>query len=182
MYNEFLKLNEEKKPAVEYDLVQKWVNKFGLGDYYEIVSEKEFNKRNDILNIFENFEKDIEEGTVDPVKAREIRDFQEGAQSIGMNMAVVMFMLDALQYFDDLDLQKIKLIAFEIAQLGITGISPDKEGYKLNSIPQKSFSGYHLLAYYYVSWAIAIPEMLASINLPYENEYEIAKQMKGGVK
>ena len=41
-------------------------------------------------------------------------------------------------------------------------------------MPGKTFSGYHLLAYYYVSWKLAIPEMLAQLQLPYDAEYEVA--------
>ncbi|KUO60381.1 hypothetical protein APF79_09590 [bacterium BRH_c32] len=60
---------------------------------------------------------------------------------------------------------------------GTMGYSPDKDGYLISKIPNKSFSGYHILAYYYVSWAIAIPEMLSEIKLPYDDEYKLAKQL-----
>jgi len=39
------------------------------------------------------------------------------------------------------------------------------------------FSGYQILAYYYVSFAIAIPEMLMEMQLPYHEEYKLAKTM-----
>ncbi len=55
------------------------------------------------------------------------------------------------------------------------GISPDKKGYRVWSIPDTEFSGYHLLAYYYVSWAIALPEMLEQLQMPFGKEYEVAK-------
>ena len=51
------------------------------------------------------------------------------------------------------------------------GISPDKEG--------KSFSGYQVLAYYYVSWATAFPEYLEQLQLPFGKEYEFALEMVG---
>ena len=35
--------------------------------------------------------------------------------------------------------------------------------------------GYKALAYYYVSWALAMPEHLAELQLPFEKEYEVAK-------
>jgi hypothetical protein len=62
--------------------------------------------------------------------------------------------------------------------LGTQGFFPDKQGYVVASIPDKSFSGYHILAYYYVSWAMAIPEMLKELQLPFDKEYEMAKMMK----
>ena len=48
---------------------------------------------------------------------------------------------------------------------------------KPHAIKNKTFSGYHILAYYYVSWALAIPEMVPQLNLPYEAEYKIALTM-----
>lgn len=60
---------------------------------------------------------------------------------------------------------------------GTQGYSPDKDNYRINSIPGKTFSGYHILAYYYVSWAIAIPEMLAQLKLPFDDEYKLALTM-----
>ena len=62
-----------------------------------------------------------------------------------------MFMVDALQYFDNKPLDEIKKVALEIAMLGTQGINPAKDNYILSSISSKKFSGYHLLAYYYVS-------------------------------
>ena len=45
------------------------------------------------------------------------------------------------------------------------------------TIKDKTFSGYHILAYYYVSWSLAIPEMVSQLNLPYEAEYKMALTM-----
>lgn len=60
--------------------------------------------------------------------------------------------------------------------VGINGINPHNH-YKFKTIPGKDFSGYQLLAYYYVSWAIAIPEMLDKLQLPFTKAYEIAKSL-----
>ena len=62
--------------------------------------------------------------------------------------------------------------------LGTQGIHPDQQGYKLTNVPGKAFSGYHLLAYYYVSFKLAIPEMLDDLQLPYDREYETALQFR----
>lgn len=93
-------------------------------------------------------------------------------------MMMSMYMLGALEYFDGMDKMEIKKIAFEIAMIGTTGISPDKKsGYKVPSIPEKDFGGYQFLAYYYVSWALAIPEMLASLGLPFDTAWATAQEM-----
>ena len=70
-------------------------------------------------------------------------------------------------------------MAFEIAMLGTQGLAPEKTGYKLSSIKGKEFSGYHIMAYYYVSWALAIPDQVHSLGLGFEKEYEMAKGLKG---
>ena len=73
---------------------------------------------------------------------------------------------------------KIKEITIEIAQQGRFGYKQDGE-YRLHAIPNKVFVGYQILSFYYVSWAIAIPEILAQLELPFDREYELAKKMSG---
>ena len=92
-------------------------------------------------------------------------------------MAVTMFMVDAIRFFRELSELDIKKIALEIAILGTKGINPDTKDYRIQSIEQKVFSGYHLLAYYYVSWSLAMPEMLEKLQLPFDKEYETARQL-----
>ncbi|TLU50825.1 MAG: hypothetical protein FDX12_09435 [Chlorobium sp.] len=71
----------------------------------------------------------------------------------------------------------INAIAIEIALLVQAGISLEKVGYTVKQIAGKAFSGYQLLAYYYVSWAQAFPEQLADLQLQFEKEYEFALEM-----
>ena len=88
------------------------------------------------------------------------------------------YMVGALEYFEGLLPEDIEKVAFECAMVGQNGISPaQKSGYKLNNVPGKDFSGYELLAYYYVSWAISHPEMLDKLQLPFADAYSMAKQM-----
>lgn len=110
----------------------------------------------------------------DLTKKREMENFQKGQSELGLNMAVVMFMVDALQYFEKLPKDTVKQIALEIAMQGTQGYRPDNDNYRINSIPGKLFSGYHILAYYYVSWMLAIPEMVSQLQLPYDEEYNMA--------
>ena len=53
-------------------------------------------------------------------------------------MAVVMFMVDALQYFSGKTKDETKAIAMEIAMQGTQGYSPDKANYRINSIKDKT--------------------------------------------
>lgn len=115
----------------------------------------------------------------DPVAERKMKQFLEHHGDKETNQAVVMYMVSALQYFEGMSKEEVKKIAMEIATLGIAGIDPQKDGYHIPSIKDSSFTGYKTLAYYYVSWALAIPEMLGQLGMPFDNEYELAKQLKG---
>lgn len=186
MYDEFLEYRKDKKAGEEYELVQHWGDDLKLNKYFELMDEEEYRtNRTNIDSLLTSIEADpfgLESNK--KFRAKQMETFQESAQKIGLNMAVVLFMVDAMQVFDKMSAEKIKATAFEIAMLGTQGINPSSgNNYKLSNIPKKDFSGYHLLAFYYVSWAIAIPEMLAQLQLPYDKEYEMAKQMfDGGMK
>lgn len=41
----------------------------------------------------------------------------------------------------------------------------------------KIFSEFHITAYCYVSWALAIPEMFIDLGMPFENEFKIANTL-----
>ena len=178
-YDEYLQYKDDKEPAEEYELVLHWAEDLKLHKNFELVNEQEYRtKRTDIdslLTSIENDPYDLE--SKDPYKEREMDKFQKSQQSIGTNMAVVMFMVDALQFFESKPKNEIKKIAFEIATQGTQGFRPDKDNYRINSIKNKNFSGYHILAYYYVSWSLAIPEMLSQLQLPFDDEYKLALTM-----
>lgn len=178
-YEEFLQYKYDKEPAEEYELVLHWAEDLKLDNIFELVNEQDFRtKRTNIDNLLSSIENDpYDLNSKDPYKQREMEKFQKSQQSIGSNMAIVLFMVDALQFFEGKSQGEIKAIAFDIAMQGTQGYSPDKEGYRISAISGKTFSGYHILAYYYVSWALAIPEMLSKLQLPYDEEYNLAIKM-----
>lgn len=178
-YEEYLQYKDDKEPAEEYELVLHWAEDLKLDKNFELVNEKEFRtKRTNIDEFLSSIEKDpYDLESKDPYKKREMEKFQKSQHSIGTNKAVAMYMVDALQFFDGMSNEEIKKIAFEIAMQGTQGYRPDKDDYRLSSIKGKTFSGYHILAYYYVSWALAIPEMLSQLQLPYDDEYKLALTM-----
>ncbi len=183
-YQEYLQYKEDKEPAEEYEMVLHWAEDLKLDKNFELVSEVEYRtKRTDIDNLLSSIEKDpYDLESKDPYKEREMDKFQKSEESIGTNMAVVMFMVDALQFFEKKSKEEIKIIAFEIAMQGTQGYRPDKDDYRIGSISGKTFSGYHILAYYYVSWVLAIPEMLSQLQLPYDEEYKLALTMHSSNK
>jgi hypothetical protein len=92
-------------------------------------------------------------------------------------MAATMYIVDALQYFEDKNIDEIRKVGFEIGMLGRSGIdtdNPDKK-YSLKSIPDKKFSGRHLLAYMYTAFKEFEPDMDTGIDL--DKEYEQAKEL-----
>jgi len=178
-YDEYMQYKDDKEPAEEYELVLHWAEDLKIDNNFELVDENEYRtKRTNIENLLSSIEKDpYDLESKDPYKRREMDKFQKSQEQIGINMAVVMFMVDALQFFEVMPQEKIKKIAIEVAMQGTQGYSPEKDDYRINSIIGKTFSGYHILAYYYVSWSLAIPEMVSQLNLPYEKEYKLALTM-----
>lgn len=178
-YSEYSKLNDDKEPGVEYNLIVNWANELNWMKNFELINEDDYYKnRVDIENIVSEFES-FEENNLKPnlQKEKEMKTFLETQKEIGLNMAVVMFMVDALNYFNGIDKEKTKKIAFEIAMQGTQGYSPEKDNYMISQIPGKKFSGYNILAYYYVSFSLVLPELLKELQLPYDKEYELALKL-----
>jgi hypothetical protein len=55
--------------------------------------------------------------------------------------------------------------------------NPNKKQCIISSITGKRFSGNQVLAYYYVSWTLAMPEQVQHLGLDFKKEYEMAKMM-----
>lgn len=175
-FKEFNEYRQNKKPGEEFELVLFWAEDLEVDNYFELVLEQDYYK--DIDHKVSEIESDLTNfDPNDPSQERKMTKFLEEHSSEDINTAVAMYMVDALNYFDDMDKSDIKKIAFEFASFGMNGIDPKKDGYKVSSI-NRSFSGYHTLAYYYVSWALAVPEMLKELKLPFEKEYELALSLK----
>jgi len=177
LYNEFLEYRADKAPGEEYELVQHWAEDLKLDSYFELLPEDEHRRKNidDVLSEIENDPYGLE--TRDPSKERKMKKFLDSHTSPEINHAVAMYMVGAIEFFKPMAKPKVKELAFEFATLGMSGIDPKTDGYSIPSIKNKSFTGYQALAYYYVSWATAIPEMLAQLQMPFDKEYELAKQM-----
>lgn len=177
-YQEFFEYRDDKKPGEEYEIVRHWGDDLKFGQYFTLKKESSFDGPNTIESIINKLEEDpFSLNSEEEFKKEQMDQFFNSQKEIGTNMAVVMFMVDAMQFFQKMSKEQIKEIAFQIAMIGTQGIKPEKQDYIIPSIKNKKFSGYHLLAYYYISWKLAIPDMLASLQLPYDNEYQLAIQM-----
>lgn len=190
-YDEFLAY-DDYKPGEEYELVEYFMDSLHAEKFMSILPLSEY-----FDDSFDRMEKtkvmrDAALGEDAPVGGNSFDGLTEeqkknqddfyaqnkDGEDPMKTMMMSMYMLGALEYFDGMSKMEIKKIAIEIAMIGTTGISPDvKSGYKVPSIPEKDFGGYQLLAYYYVSWALAIPEMLASLGLPFDTAWATAQEM-----
>lgn len=181
LWDEFLEYRKDRKPGEEYELVQHWGTDLGLDAYFSLVDEESHREKSkkssskspeEVMAIIERDPNSLEGYSEE--EDQEMAEFMTSHSGSDLNMAVAFYMVGALEYFSQLKLETVKEIAFEAAMLGQAGIDPKKQGYRLNKIPGQKFSGYKLLAYYYVSWAKAIPEMLAQLQMPFDQEYQLA--------
>ena len=180
LYEEFKAYLNTYNPGDEYEMLEYFVESFNMEDLVEIINESEvtagmksdLSMKGDLQDLAEGA---LSEEDADVANAQFALNHQDGADATE-TMMMSMYMLAAMEYFDKLTGQDVHRIALEIAMLGVTGIDPKKK-YSIKSVPEKEFGGYEFLAYYYVSWARAIPHMLNKLGLPFSKAYEAALQM-----
>jgi len=177
LFEEYEEYRTDRSAGEEYELIQHWGEDLQFSDYFELIKEEDYHRRRTNVNhLLSDIEADpLGLDTDTEIKEEKMERFQQQAKELGLNMAVALFMVDALKVFGEKSLANTKDIAFEIATLGTQGIDPNStKAYKLASFPKKEFTGFQLLAYYYVSWAVALPDMVSQLQLPYEQEYKMA--------
>lgn len=183
LYDEFKAYLNTYNVGDEYEMMEYFIQSFNMEELVEIVDESavtsgmkaDLSLKGDLKDLAEDA---LSEEDVDVANADFALRHQDGADPTE-TMMMSMYMLGAMEYFDTLDPHDVHRIALEIAMVGVNGISPKKK-YSIKSIPNKEFGGYEFLAYYYVSWARAIPHMLEKIGLPFSKAYESAMQMYNG--
>lgn len=180
LYDEFKAYLDTYKPGDEYEMLEYFVQSFNMEDLVELVDESSVTSSMKADLSLQSDLKDrgndaLSEEDVDAANAQFALNHQDGADPTE-TMMMSMYMLDAMEYFDTLQPHDVHRIALEIATVGVNGINPKKK-YSIKSIPEKEFGGYQFLAYYYVSWARAIPQMLDKLGLPFSKAYESALQM-----
>ncbi len=183
LYEEYKAYVDTFKCGDEYELIEYFANSLKLEEYISIEDETAYishlhnmsmkNQAEEMSDLAEA--RTMSDDDIDAANADFALKHQDGADET-QTMMMGMYMLGAMKYFDTISTKKVGEIAFEIAKVGITGISPDKK-YTLTTIQNKTFGGWELLAYYYVSWARAYPNMLDKLQLPFNKAYELALQM-----
>ena len=176
-FQEYREYRKDKQPGEEYELIEYWGDDLNLSALFELVDESEVSRKTP-ESVLDDIERDpYGMESTDPLEERQMKKFIEAHADKDTNQAVVMYMVSALQYFEEMPTDKIKTIAMDIAKVGMTGIDPKKKNYHIPSIPDSSFTGYKALAYYYVSWSLAIPHMVKELGLPFEKEFELAQDI-----
>lgn len=185
LYDEFKAYLDTYKAGDEYEMLEYFVQSFNMEELVEIVDESQVTAGMKADLSMESDLKDLRGGAlseedVDVANAQFALNHQNGANPTE-TMMMSMYMLGAMEFFDTLEPRDVHRIALEIAMVGVTGIDPKKK-YSIKSIPDKEFGGYEFLAYYYVSWARAIPEKLEHLGLPFSKAYDSALQMYNNKK
>ncbi|MBI4844320.1 MAG: hypothetical protein HY809_08375 [Nitrospirae bacterium] len=175
-YDEYRKYQKNDMELEAHQLIQKWAKELKIENYFSLIEENEYgsNPLNPPLP------KRGKGGFSDIQDNPSESPLTKGGIERGVGqMAVTMYCLSALQYFQDKDLEEIKKVGFEIAILGRQGIDPAKtdKKYNLESIPGKEFTGLQLLAYMYSAFQVIDPFLATGMN--YKKEYEAAKGMFG---
>lgn len=177
-YEEYMEYKDDKAPGEEYEILEHWAEDLRVDGYFKLVEEVRIPLDDDIEDLLTSIEQDPHElDTPDAAKEAKMAEFQKAAKEAGTNFAVVMYMVEALRYYRDMPLEEVKKTAFEIAMQGTQGYSPEGKSYRISAMPNKKFSGYHILAYYYVSWSIAMPHAVSELGLDYAAEYDLAQKI-----
>ena len=136
-------------PGDEYNLVDEFADMLGLRDWYEwkpdtgappAVGESQSEKP---------------EGTTDPELLKQ------------KHPAAVCYLLSALERYDKLPVEQVREIAFEVAQLGRTGLSyaDAEKKYRLKSLPDESFSGLQLMCLMFAGFKRIAPDQDVGMDL-----------------
>ena len=126
-------------PADEYRLVDEFADMVGLRDWYEWRPDPGHH---------EATSEPLKQGTTNPALLKEKQP------------AAIFYFLDAFKRFDAMTPEQVRNVAFEIALLGRNGLdyaSPD-EKYELRSLPDRKFSGLHLMCLMYAGFKRVAPE------------------------
>ena len=185
LYEEYKAYRDDYEPGEEYDLCRYFIETLGFEDLIVWINEDVAHLDDSMIIQAKEAMQNVSPEEIEERNKEFSENHKDGADA-AETMMMAMYMLDAMQKFDTMHHLEVRKIAMEIATIGMTGIRPEnKSGYKVPSLGDEDFSGYRLLAYYYVSFAREIPEILPKLGLPFKSAYETALQMynaKGGKK
>jgi hypothetical protein len=130
----------------EYRLVDEFADMVGLRDWYEWRPDPGYHAATS---------EPLKEGTSNPELLKEKQP------------AAIFYFLDAFKRFDAMTPEQVRNVAFEIALLGRNGLdyaAPD-EKYELRALPDRKFSGLHLMCLMYAGFKRVAPEHEVQMDL-----------------
>jgi len=133
-------------PGDEYRLVDEFADMLGLRGWYEWQPD---------LGHHESTAEPLKEGTTNSALLKEKQP------------AAVFYFLDVFKRFETMTLEEVRNVSLEIAILGRNGLdyaSPD-EKYELRSLPDRKFSGLHLMCLMFAGFKRIAPEHDVGMNL-----------------
>jgi cytochrome c-type biogenesis protein CcmH/NrfG len=154
LFRSFLDVEAHLHPGDEYALVNEYAKILNLEGWFSVVDDFTVPSTSP-------------QGTTNPELLKQ------------KESATVMYCLDALKRFENLSMEKIREIAFEIGMLGTSGIDytkPDRR-YSLKSLPGEQFSGLQLLTLMYVGFQRIDPSL--DSGLDFREPYLMALKVFG---
>jgi len=147
------------RPGDEYDLVDEFATILDLQEWYEWRSENGGGKASD---------SSVLPGLEGPTNLELLRQKEP---------AVVMYLLGALQRFENMDDGEVLQVASEISLMGRFGLdyASSEQKYTLRSLPGESFSGLQLMCLMHV--ALKRVEPSADTGMPFDEAYATALSM-----
>ena len=126
-------------PGNEYRLVDEFADIVGLRGWYEWIPDPGHH---------EATAEPLKEGTTNPTLLKQKQP------------AAIFYFLDTFKRFEAMTPEQVRNVAFEIALIGRNGLdyaSPD-EKYELRSLPDRKFSGLHLMCLMFAGFKRVAPE------------------------
>lgn len=177
LYKEWQAYKDSYNPGDEYELLEYFLQNLRLQDLLQIRPEDEFLAEAAGVKDSYDFNNLLPPLTEEEKKEAVFQQKHRDGEDPAITMMMAMYMKGAIDYMSTVSKDEVRTIARDIAVLGLGGISPDKGGYSIPSLPGREFGGYEMLAWYYVSWAAAFPEMVDKLNLPFSSAFQTALMM-----
>ncbi|HZL77618.1 MAG TPA: hypothetical protein VFC17_02110 [Candidatus Limnocylindrales bacterium] len=146
LWNHWQERAKNLGPGDEYRLVDEFADLVGLRDWYEWRPDPGHHAAT---------AEPLKQGTTNPALLKVKQP------------AAVFYFLDAFKRYDAMTPDQVRDVAFEIAMLGRNGLdyaSPD-EKYELRNVPDRKFSGLHLMCLMYAGFKRVAPEHEVQMDL-----------------
>jgi tetratricopeptide (TPR) repeat protein len=189
LYNDWLYERYSHIGGSEYDLLEKWGKVLKLQSYFSLIDEEDHLSAIEDEEIQQSIKDDymriLDKIANDPYNTKDPEFIEHEGKTLDLNdspagsMAVTMYCVDAMTTFFGQPYEFIQKVGFEIAALGAYGIdhNDNEKKFHLSSLPDKTFTGLHLLSIMYVAFQHIDPNL--NVGVDFRSEFEMAKTLFG---